>query len=103
MPSQDLHDRIVELCGLPEVLGPRVVGRALADVGMELPPVGAPKWRRVLSALEKRLRAYMSESEAAERRSAMEAILDEMESSGVRSSDPGFGDVAEPSTPNADA
>jgi hypothetical protein len=102
MPSQYLHDRIVELCGLPEVLGPRVVARALADEGMESPPVGALKWRRVLPALEKRLCAYMSEAEAAERRSAIEALLDEMESSGVRSSEPGTADEAEASTPRAD-
>jgi hypothetical protein len=77
MPSRDLYDQIVEACDLSEVIGPGLVRRALADGGGGDPETAdVERWRQVLPQLEKRLRAYLTEPEAAGRRRHVEAVLD---------------------------
>lgn len=75
MAAPPIFERIVELCGLSEVLGPGIVRRSLGDIGTEPDSVDLDEWRKVLPELEKRLRAYMAEDEAALRVQRIAALV----------------------------
>jgi hypothetical protein len=62
--AQELFQRIVQLSGLPQIIGPGMVRRALADGGLEAAVATAPCYQSILSRLDARMRAYLPAQEA---------------------------------------
>jgi hypothetical protein len=96
----------MRVCALSEVIAPGLVRRALADGGHDVATAGPTEWRGVLPHLEKRMRAYLSEGEAAARCRRVEALLAELAPSGdplLPVSTPPVADTPRLSTPNPDA
>lgn len=75
MPGPQIFERIVQLCGLSEVLGPGIVRRSLADVGIDPERAEPADWRRVVPQLHKRLRAYLPEDDSTRRLQRIQALI----------------------------
>lgn len=67
MEAESPFEWIVRACGLPEILGQGIIRRALADAGLDPDVAEVEDWNEVLPHLEKRLKAYMPETEVAEK------------------------------------
>ncbi|HWL85557.1 MAG TPA: hypothetical protein VNO21_07125 [Polyangiaceae bacterium] len=65
--GQALFERVLALCGLSPLLGPGTLRRALKDVGADPETATIDDYCRAIPRLEARLRAFLSESEAAQR------------------------------------
>ncbi|WP_394823241.1 hypothetical protein [Pendulispora albinea] len=65
--EQTLFRRVLALCGLSPLLGPGTLRRALKDVGADPETATIDDYYRAIPRLEARLRAFLSESEAAQR------------------------------------
>ena len=95
--GEDVFQRVVELCGFSEVLGPGIVRRALADEGGDPLSPTTDDFRRALPRLEKRMRAYMPDAEAQARARRIRAVLRRMDegSQSEESGDGSFGRTVE--------
>lgn len=67
MQSQEIFDRVLALAGLSALVGRGVIHRALRDVGANPETASLNDYRRALSRLDARLRAYLSDADATER------------------------------------
>jgi hypothetical protein len=65
--SAALYREIVARCGLPDLLAPGTIHRALADVGADPATASKRHYRRALSRLEARMRAYLPPDELGRR------------------------------------
>ncbi len=63
LDSAALYREIVARCGLPDLLAPGTIHRALADVGADPATAQKRHYRRALSRLEARMRAYLAPGE----------------------------------------
>jgi hypothetical protein len=61
--SAALYREVVARCGLPDLIAPGTIHRALADVGADPATATKRHYRRALSRLEARMRAYLSREE----------------------------------------
>lgn len=65
--SKALYREIVARCGLPDLLAPGTIHRALVDVGADPATATKRHYRRALSRLEARMRAYLPPAELSRR------------------------------------
>ncbi|HEU4409371.1 MAG TPA: hypothetical protein VFS43_29195 [Polyangiaceae bacterium] len=65
--STALYREIVARCGLPDLLATGTIHRALADVGADPATATRRHYRRALSRLEARMRAYLPPAELSRR------------------------------------
>lgn len=75
MDSAFLFQKICEMSGVSAVLAPGMVRRSLVDGGAHPDTATAEDYRRALPRLTARLKAYMSEDEAARRHRRIQGFL----------------------------
>ncbi len=75
--SAVLYREIVARCGLPDLLAPGTILRALADVGADPATATKSQYRRALSRLEARMRAYLPRDELSRRIDLISEFLNE--------------------------
>ncbi|HEU4407459.1 MAG TPA: hypothetical protein VFS43_19490 [Polyangiaceae bacterium] len=75
--SADLYRAIVDCCGLPDLLAPGTIRRALADVGADPATASKRHYRRALPRLQARMRAYLPPSELSRRIDLINKLLKE--------------------------
>jgi len=74
-----LFQRVLVLCGLSPLLGPGTLRRALKDVGAEPENATIDDYCRAIPRLEARLKAFLSESEAAQRARSITLLRRQLE------------------------
>jgi hypothetical protein len=65
--SRALYREVVARCGLPDLIAPGTIHRALADVGADPATATKRHYRQAISRLEARMRAYLSRGELSRR------------------------------------
>jgi hypothetical protein len=73
--SSALYREIVARSGLPDLLAPGTIHRALADVGADPATATRRHYRRALSRLEARMRAYLTPAELSRRIKLIDEFL----------------------------
>lgn len=75
--SAALYREVVARCGLPDLLAPGTLHRALSDVGADPAMATRRHYRRALTRLEARMRAYVPPNELIRRIALISAFLNE--------------------------
>jgi hypothetical protein len=75
-PGRKLFEDVVAATGLALVIGPGVVQRALAGVGVTAPELATVEdYRRALPRLQQRMAFYLSPAELERRLAELDALL----------------------------
>ncbi|HWL86207.1 MAG TPA: hypothetical protein VNO21_10415 [Polyangiaceae bacterium] len=77
--EQTLFQKVLALCGLSPLLGPGTLRRALKDVGADPETATIDDYCHAIPRLEARLRAFLSESEAAQRARTIQLLRRQMQ------------------------
>ena len=75
MRSDDLFEKVLEMCGFSSVLGPGILKRALADQDATPDTATTDDYRAALPRLQARMQAYLPEKEAASRARRIAGML----------------------------
>jgi hypothetical protein len=67
LDSAALYREVVARCGLPDLLAPGTIHRALADVGADPATATRRHYRRAITRLAARMRAYLPPDELGRR------------------------------------